>query len=300
MNPQIPYDDFLNELYTEEICIIENRKKQVCATLEGQTVAIADEIAQRGHDVDDALTSGVMTIEEFMDRLKIEKCEELKEKIQQEIQKVDEAYRGIADKKELKIARIVSSIITYMINTTIQHSKEMLEREKVEEITMKNQKEYIKFSEEVSSVNSYLERVVQKKVICNSEVARADYNANMIVKTLFQKYYTNPRLLHEGTIHKIFLETLNHKNKSVSNSAVNLNDGSIELVNDEIELLTKKKLNSGENQPIMECYLKEGKGDQTKECIVIFEKRKILIRCIVDYIAGMTDGYAIEEYERLK
>ena len=50
----------------------------------------------------------------------------------------------------------------------------------------------------------------------------------------------------------------------------------------------------------MERYLKEGKGNQTKECIVIFEKRKILIRCIVDYIAGMTDGYAIEEYERLK
>ncbi|MBU5473691.1 hypothetical protein [Roseburia sp. MSJ-14] len=59
-------------------------------------------------------------------------------------------------------------------------------------------------------------------------------------------------------------------------------------------------MNSDENQPRMERYLKVGKGDQTKECIVIFEKRKILIRCIVDYIAGMTDRYAIEEYERLK
>ena len=29
-------------------------------------------------------------------------------------------------------------------------------------------------------------------------------------------------------------------------------------------------------------------------------KRRILIRNIVDFIAGMTDGYAIEEYERLK
>ena len=62
----------------------------------------------------------------------------------------------------------------------------------------------------------------------------------------------------------------------------------------------KKKLNSDENQPRMERYLKVGKGDQTKESSVIFEKRKNLIRCIVDYIAGMTDRYAIEEYERLE
>lgn len=71
----------------------------------------------------------------------------------------------------------------------------------------------------------YLERVVQKKVICNNDVARADYNANMVVKSLFEKYYSNPRLLHVGTIHKIFLETLRNRNKAVSNSAVNLTDG---------------------------------------------------------------------------
>lgn len=34
--------------------------------------------------------------------------------------------------------------------------------------------------------------------------------------------------------------------------------------------------------------------------IVIFEKRRILVRAITDYIAGMTDGYALEEYEKLR
>lgn len=34
--------------------------------------------------------------------------------------------------------------------------------------------------------------------------------------------------------------------------------------------------------------------------IIIFEKRKILIRAIIDYIAGMTDGYALDEFEKLK
>ena len=163
MNSDISLSDFLKEPYIGEISIVEKERKQICATLEGQTVAIADEIAQRGHDVDDALTSGVMSIDEFIDRLKISKCEELKGKIQQEMEKVDASDRALMDKKELKIARIVSCIISYMINTTIEYSKEKLKEENIEEITMKNTKEYIGFSDEVSRVNSYLERVVQKK-----------------------------------------------------------------------------------------------------------------------------------------
>ena len=118
----------------------------------------------------------------------------------------------------------------------------------------------------------------------------------MIVKTLFEKYYANPRLLHAGTVHKIFTETLRHTDERVANSAVNLNDGSIKIVNDEIEQLTKK----GFDGKKIESYLGGKELPDSEEHIVVFEKRKILIRCIVDYIAGMTDGYAMEEYERLK
>lgn len=296
MNPDISISDFLKKSYIEEINIVDKEKKQICATLEGQTVAIADEIAQRGHDVDDALTSGVMSIEEFIDRLKISKCEKLREKIQKEIENVNTSDRALVDKKELKVARIVSCIISYMINATIEYSRKNLAKEDIEEITMRNMKEFIGFSEEVSRINSYLERVVQKKVICNSEVARADYNANMIVKTLFEKYYANPRLLHAGTVHKIFIETLRHADERVSNSAVSLNDGSIKIVNDEIKQLTKEEFDEDK----IRSYIAGKELPESEEDIVIFEKRKILIRCIVDYIAGMTDGYAIEEYERLK
>ncbi len=30
-----------------------------------------------------------------------------------------------------------------------------------------------------------------------------------------------------------------------------------------------------------------------------FDKQKILVRAIVDYIAGMTDSYAVNEYKRI-
>lgn len=118
----------------------------------------------------------------------------------------------------------------------------------------------------------------------------------MIVKKLFEKYYRNPRLLHEGTIHKIFIETLAHKNINVSNSAVNLSDGSIKIVNKEIDEVTNGDIDFEK----IEDYMNKGKMESGEKDVIIFEKRKILIRCIVDYIAGMTDGYALEEYEKLK
>ena len=49
-------EDFLSIEYIDKIKIEGKNDVQVCSSLEGQVVAIADEIAQRGHDVDDALT----------------------------------------------------------------------------------------------------------------------------------------------------------------------------------------------------------------------------------------------------
>lgn len=294
---EIKLEDFLEKEYLEKIDIDYKNEVQVCSSLEGQVVAVADEIAQRGHDVDDALTSGVMSVEDFIDRLKISKCGELQAKIKEEMNQIDASERLIVDKKELQIARIVSCIITYFITSTINHSKKNIDRNIwLDEITLSNKIKLIEFSPDVEKVNSYLERVVQKKVICNNEVARADYNASMIVKKLFGKYYMNPRLLHSGTIHKIFVETLRHENEAVSNSAINLNDGSIELVNKEIKDITVKPI----DEDLIIEYLNNVDFTRSEEDIIIFEKRKILVRAITDYIAGMTDGYALEEFEKLK
>lgn len=293
---EIDLADFLPKEYVDKIHI-SDEKVQVCSSLEGQVVAIADEIAQRGHDVDDALTSGVMTIDEFKDRLKIDKCRELFNRIDKEIKDIENLERLIIDKKELIISRIVTVIINYFIQKTIEYSLTLVcKNEKLGSITLDNTRVMVSFPDDVERVNGYLEKVVQKKVICNNEVARADYNASMIVQNLFAKYYKNPRLLHSGTVHKIFLETLKNENRAVSNSAINLSDGSIELVNKEIEEITSKIL----NEKIVLKYLKDGDKSCTEKDIVIFEKRRILVRAITDYIAGMTDGYALEEYEKLR
>ncbi len=237
-----------------------------------------------------------MTVDEFIDRLKISKCKELQEIIEKERDAIVNSKRLIIDKGELQIARIVSCIVHYFIESTIEYSrKKMKEHEAIDKIDLENNIKIIEFSPDVEKVNSYLERVVQKKVICNTEVARADYRASMIVKGLFEKYYMNPRLLHSGTLHKIFIEMLRHSNQRVANSAINLNDGSIKLVNKEIDDITKYPI----DEKIVLAYLDNIEDMRNQKDIIIFEKRKILVRAITDYIAGMTDGYALEEYKKL-
>ena len=286
LKKDIRIEDFVSPEYLEKIYIDENEERQPIASLEGQVVAIADEIAQRGHDVDDALTSGVMTVSEFMDRLKIDKCDELRELIEKEIEKTETANRLLPNKQDMQVARIVHRIIRYFISDVINNSKEKIEGSTKTSIDDLNKETFIDFSEKGKKVNKYMEKIVQKKVICDYEVARADYNAEVVVKTLFQKYYENPRLLHTGTLQKIFHDTLMHKNTAVSNSAVCLNDCSVSLANAEIEEMALKPL--------------ELPNDTEVQKTIRLEKRKILIRNIVDFIAGMTDGYALQEYEKIK
>ena len=186
----------------------------------------------------------------------------------------------------MQVARIVHRIIRYFISDVISNSKKKIEASPKTGIDYLNTEIFVDFSENGEKVNKYMEKIVQKKVICNYEVARADYNAEVVVKTLFQKYYENPRLLHTGTLQKIFHDTLLHKNTNVSNSAVCLNDCSVNLANAEIEEMALKPL--------------EVEGDTEVQKTIRLEKRKILIRNIVDFIAGMTDGYALQEYEKIK
>lgn len=296
LKKEIALGDFLTKDYLGTIQGGDEDGFSCAATMEGQVVFIADEIAQRGHDVDDALTSGVMTIDEFVDRLSIDKCGELQKRITAEQLEIEQSGRLFADKYELATARIVSRIVNYFIEDVIGHTAEVFEEHAgMEAVSMNNRQQMVDFSPEAKMLNEYLEKIVQKKVICNSEVARADYNAKMIITTLFRKYYENPRLLHKGTVHKIFIETLRHKEELVSNSAVDLNDGSISLVNKEIEEMTQKAIEKwpSENPD------QKSSWEDPKDYIV-YVKRKILVRNIVDFIAGMTDGYALEEFARLK
>ena len=257
--------------------------RDFCSNLEGQVVAVADEIAQRGHDIDDAITSGLISVDELIDALSSYKFQDLFKRLKNENEKINDNSRRYINKRELIVGRVISCIVSYFIKDVVQASEEEIKKKKLcNDDGIFNEK-LIVFTENGEKCCQFIEKLVNKRVIADSEVAKFDSNADIIIKKLFETYYKNPKLLHSGTLRKIYVDMLSSENEEVANSAIDLINGNLKVVGQEIKEITADVITDISNEAQR----------------VLFEKRKILIRNIVDYIAGMTDSYAKKEYEEL-
>lgn len=108
-----------------------------------------------------------------------------------------------------------------------------------------------------------------------------DQNGSKIVLTIFRKYYDNPMLLHRGTLNRIYNECIKQHLE-----IINFDEGKPELIKDEWNTIT--------STPITADIKKQTTQEQS-----ILQKRKILVRAICDFISGMTDSYAINEYNKI-
>lgn len=251
-------------------------------TLEGQIVYIADEIAQRGHDLDDALASNHITNNELINICSIKKMEEISiilKKIEDVEQTLKANNREFVDENDIKRSRIVSNIITFFINDVTENSAKKIEDYKKRKIkTFEKLKrvdeKIIDFSTNGKFILEYLEKVINKKVINSFDVSRFDGKSAKIIEKLFKAYYDNIMILPDSTLKKIYLDI-----RKKSENVIDFRNGDTDLVREEIEKI---------------CM--EAPKDQEEEYLL---KRKIVARNIADHIAGMTDNYAMKEYKRL-
>lgn len=254
-------------------------------TLEGQIVAIADEIAQRSHDLDDALLSKHINLDELIQYCSIKKMSEIKEildNIKYEIESKKKEGRIFIYEEDMIRSRIISDIITFFIKDVVKVSEKNMENYEPNDFFDKKHridKKLIDFSESGKIVLEYLERIINKKVINSYDVTRFDDNGEKIVTCLFKEYYNNIKILPDKTLKKIYKEI-----RKVSENVIDFREGKIDLVNDEIDKICKYDLKKNEKNIDVEEYIL---------------KRKIVVRIIVDHISGMTDRYAIDEYKRL-
>ncbi|WP_337671098.1 dGTP triphosphohydrolase [Ruminococcus bicirculans (ex Wegman et al. 2014)] len=259
-------------------------KQDFCSTLEGQVVAIADEIAQRGHDLDDAFSSGAMEFDDFKNYLTVKKMKELLgivETVNKDLTSMCEKNRRFVDKKELRNSRTVSAIVSYFINDVINNSKSKMSEYDLSKFKgnyNRVKEELICFSEKASTLNKYLETIISSKVINSPEVSLFDNNAETIISGLFKAYYNNPRLLHKGTQRKLYINLRN-----ISENVVDFEYGNHEVIKEEFDMITNENL----------------KELSTEDAAEYKEKRRVLVRTICDFISGMTDTYAINEYNRI-
>lgn len=273
--------EFVDENVKEKL----HMDKSFATTLEGQVVFLADEIAQRSHDIDDAFSSGLLTFAEFCDYLKLNKLKPLQDQVGATIQQVDQWQdRILVDREEMRTARIISDIVCYLVNDVVECSKrnmEEYERGDFYEQYHRFDKRLVTFSKEGEAVCLLLDKLISKRAINCLEVTRFDRNAAKIVKALFKAYFENPKLIHGGTLRRMYIDMLEYT------------DNVIDFVKGD------PKLVKGEFQKIITYHYPPDLQAWSAEDREYYQKRKILIRHIVDFIAGMTDSYAINEYQRL-
>ncbi len=194
------------------------------ATLEGQVVRIADEVAQRQHDLDDGLRDTnlnlkvedvmrdiILTIKEILDETKEEDKKELKFKL---LDKLKENLREnlkiiIKNKHNTEIVKYCKNkftrdIINYFIKDISYNSfktlNKILEKEGISKIKYESYTKcshYIKyiesekpkllinFSDIGDKFNKKLEHIIEK-IVRSNDVRRFDAKANYIIRQIYK------------------------------------------------------------------------------------------------------------------
>jgi len=259
-------------------------------TLEGQVVRVADEIAQRSHDLEDAFSAKRLSVEELKNYLLLGKMQELKTQIEQ----IEEAFREAnktnhfgADDDELLQERISSRIIHFFINDVLAQSNTNIcnylsvdGKSRFEKNRYKVDKVLIELSDQGKKLCDYLEKIISKKVINSAEVSLFDSNGATVVESLFTSYYNNPRLLHRGTLRRIMQDF-----RKITKNVIDFEEGDPLIIEQEWRKIINAKANTEDRDLADDEYLR---------------KNRVLVRNITDFIAGMTDSYAINEYNNIR
>ncbi len=312
-------DVCLEKLIDDEDLIHYISQSSQAVTLEGQVVAVADEIAQRSHDIDDAITSKLLTLEEFNNYLELNKFKNLKDKIDEVENRLDnENIKIISDKTELISAQISSAIIKFFIKDVIDESKLRIKDfkenngEKLGTPYIISEK-LISFSKDGERICDYLEKVVNNSIITSNEVSTTDQNSKLIIEALFKAYLNDPKLLHTGTKKRIYADFFNKYDKGIKN-LIPLTESNYKALTKEFnniiacdpDIIKTKKAKEQEDDETEKEKTEEKENTDSSNNEDIKEpteeyklKYKILLRNICDFIAGMTDTYALNEYKKI-
>jgi dGTPase len=209
-------------------------------SLEGQVVAICDEIAQRTHDLEDGIRADLVDLQKVR-RLKIIKYVEKKWQIDSGYEKDDHLFL------EKMIRGLINLLIDDVLQTTMSNLHDWFSRKS----TTLFDGEIVGFSAEIDPMQKELNKFIYKNIIDFSRIQWSDELGGKLVSRLFEAYYREPGLLPDDTL--------------------------TGLINNDREARSS---------------LTEAQKENFREDAGFF-------RIICDYIAGMTDYFALKEAERL-
>lgn len=291
-------------------------------TLEGQIVAIADEIAQRQHDIDDGLRYTKLRMEVdivYKDIIKI--CQEI---IKDETLATKEQYtKAIKLLRDLEIKltanrdsknslfkndSLVRDIIEYFILDVFNYSRGVIQNgvKLINDVDRRIlDKKIIYFSPIGKMFNDKLEALVKNRILNSYEVNKFDGKSRFIVRQLFKAYYTNPLQMPSYALYRLErnlkqkadtckIKLLLEKGNTTEMKGINFKTMDRAIVKALISSLKLEKINVNVEVPVDLKYLFEESSDE-KEISKFYYKLKelnagmddnsnqtVFLRCLID------------------
>ncbi|MBP7462221.1 MAG: dNTP triphosphohydrolase [Candidatus Delongbacteria bacterium] len=218
-------------------------------SLEAQVVAIADEIAQQTHDLEDGLRSAIVSSREALELPIFETFPR-------------HAYAQEGQIRNYMIRFLINRLVTDAIHQTqsrlqawlteqgITSRKEFLEKREL------LPRSIVSLSQTVNDEYLELRHFVYQRIINSAQINRLEGKAKFFIGKLFKAYLNNPLQLPDYMLERYAAD--NH-----------------------------------------ECCLRLQPFEQRQNYIQRYRQRKDFIRLICDYIAGMTDSFAMDEFKKL-
>jgi len=251
-------------------------------SFEGFTVALADEIAQRHHDMEDGLNMGIIDRKELIEKLteEFEPYYSGTTKNDLTARKLLNRLSGTSNVHEF-MPFLSKFIVNFYTNNLIETSRKNLSQFikinnlftrkefliRYPEIKIDQVKNIIGYPDGFYEKDAELQNFLRNRILNSHKAQQMDGKGRFIIRRLFKAYITNPRQLHDSTILAVF------RNYNEAINGQNTYDiDNIGKLRDEVD--------SAEH--------KSNPGFQIA-----------LLRAICDNISGMTDDFAMQQHQQL-
>ncbi|NIV94033.1 dNTP triphosphohydrolase [candidate division KSB1 bacterium] len=184
---QVNYPDFyLSGLHYDQ---------DVSTHLEGQIVAICDEIAQRTHDLEDGIRAGLVDLRKVKE-MRIVQIVDRKLNLSALSSQDQMLYLG------LLISGLINHLVDDVIRNTLKNTEDFSENKNHLKFF---DEELVRFSPEMDPLQKDLNKFIYKEIIDFSRIQWSDELGEKLLFRLFEAYFTNPELLPEYVLERYLL-----------------------------------------------------------------------------------------------
>jgi dGTPase len=259
-----------------------NNDGHLAWSFEGFIVGLADEIAQRHHDMEDAINMGIIDYKELIEVLEDHFKDFISGNSKNDIVNKRLQKKLKDAKSNLEFMPFLSKfIINFYTNLLIDTAKENLERfiqqnglykrqdfiSQYSSISEQDVTNIIAFPSSFQEKDKSIQTFLKNRILNSYKAQQMDGKGRFVIRRLFKAYITNPRQLFDSTVVCVF--------RNYESSTINGDEYNKQLIG---KLRDKIDSASYKSNPLFQIAL---------------------LRAICDNISGMTDDFALSQHKQL-